>query len=225
MKNEKMDFICNKAVVYQESHLWSSFETVLGVVNQWLQAAFNNTRLSIKIPTIKTPMIIIPTKLVFWMGLLVFWMCQLVFWYPSLVLWMCQLVFWSFCWYFDWGGKRLFFQLVFWNNSFFQLVFWNDYFFQLVFWKGIVGILISFNGIWFTQWCFVHWSCLFVLIHCSQLKGDPKNSKMETQFCTKRGPSGPWRHKKTDQTSSQAKHHKSSLLWLSWLSPLNTCNL
>ena len=122
-------------------------------------------------------MIIIPTKLVFWMGLLVFWMCQLVFWYPSLVLWMCQLVFWSFCWYFDWGGKRLFFQLVFWNNSFFQLVFWNnsffqlvfwnDYFFQLVFWKGIVGILISFIGILFTQWYFVHWYFNQVLSICS----------------------------------------------------------
>ena len=116
--------------------------------------------------------------LVFWYPSLVLWMCQLVFWYPSLVLWMCQLVFWSFCWYFDWGGKRLFFQLVFWNNSFFQLVFWNDYFFQLVFWKGIVGILISFIGIFWLNGisCIgtLIRSCLFVLIHCSQLKGGPQ---------------------------------------------------
>ena len=144
-------------------------------------------------------MIIIPTKLVFWMGLLVFWMCQLVFWYPSLVLWMCQLVFWSFCWYFDWGGKRLFFQLVFWNNSFFQLVFWNDYFFQLVFWKGIVGILISFIGILFTQWYFVHWYFNQVLSICS----DPLfPTKRRTPKIPKSPPSTRrlyWSRKNTEQ--------------------------
>ena len=123
-------------------------------------------------------MIIIPTKLVFWMGLLVFWMCQLVFWYPSLVLWMCQLVFWSFCWYFDRGGNDYFFNwyfetIVFFNWYFETTIFFNWYFEKalLVFWYHLLAFC-SLNGISCIGTLIR--SCLFVLIHCSQLKGGPQ---------------------------------------------------
>ena len=109
---------------------------------------------------------------------------------------MGLLVFWNLHWYFE---TIVFFQLVFWNNSFFQLVFWNDYFFQLVFWKGIVGILISFIGILFTQWYFVHWYFNQVLSICS----DPLfPTKRRTPKIPKSPPSTRrlyWSRKNTEQ--------------------------
>ena len=103
------------------------------------------------------------------------------------------LVFWSG------GGNDYFFNWYFETIVFFQLVFWNDYFFQLVFWKGIVGILISFIGILFTQWYFVHWYFNQVLSICS----DPLfPTKRRTPKIPKSPPSTRrlyWSRKNTEQ--------------------------